>query len=768
MPFAVLFKRDERQMSVTKDDLPVLENRAPCEGARIGMISLPLPEGWNQELAFEGLPCQTMDVGWRPPSRNGGTRGPRRRLVYTLSDGPLPATLRAGKPAPSAAPRAQVEVALRTVHKDYKYLLPSHVSELELQFGDTKVALRMGLRWKQELHWWQWVRLEKLSSGPLFSAWRVGGAAAVVPLKVEDVFPKERHVRKSHWLHRQNWLFTEVYLLCFANGVVQFHCRYINNHMFDEGQEQKDVTPLIAFSTPGAANVQESLTGAKTRFALGAATLDLRAASALVSPEHPGALTTEDGFVLYQPYEGVEIGGDAYKMVNDDTFFVHARDRVVPRGVARTVRFHMSLGAAAPVIDRYVAPEWWYALCGDTWPDAVLPVHDSWNAHIDRVYESTPPGPTGRFDDCFLALSREGETPFAGMLYYYRTGRAEHLDRALRDAYHIADLAFDHATETIRMHNYPFDGTISPALFRAVGMLFGYLETGDPYLRECAESTAVRYFWIDKHNWPRMSYGRDAASVRSLVFLADFLGEEHYRTMARDCIGRLIQCQDPDGSYADQGGAPGIHAVGQVCRKPWMANLANEPIFDYLTRWPDDPVLWDEAVRYGGYLMKAGVHPDGTVRWPYQTSYGEGNYDPWKKFYDPNTTMAELPDTYDFTLGYKARTLSVLTRHTGDPRYYDAWMKYFDRNWADKLPKKELWPVVKTLQTIPYAQAHTWNARWDNGTVRLQPIPTDYRRELSGTVLTPRGPVILKLRRTDAGRWEIAEQKTPPGVTVEL
>lgn len=755
-------------MSVTKNDLPVLENREPIPGARIGMISLPLPPGADDGLAFEGLPCQTLDIGWRPPSRNNGLRAPRRRLVYTLSDGPLPSSIQVGRPAPAAAPATQVEVSLRTVHKDYQYLLPSHMSELELRYGDAKIALRMGLRWKNELHWWEWVRLEKLASGPLFTAWRVGGGAAVVPLKVEDVFPKERHVRKSHWLHRQNWLFTEIYLLCFANGVVQLHCRHINNHMFDEGQEQKDVTPLIAFSAPAAGDVNETLTGEKTRFTLGPATLELRDAATLVSPAHPGSLKTEAGLVLYQPYEGIEIGGDDYKMVNDDKHFVHASERRMLRGVARTVRFNLSLGNAEPVIDRYVAPEWWYALCGDLWPDGVLPVHDDWDSRIKLVYETSPAGPTGRFDDCFLSLSREGESPYVSFIYYYRTGLALPLGRGIRDAYHMADLAFDHATETIRMHNYPFDGTISPALFRTVGMLFGYLETGDPYLRECAESAAVRFFWIDKHNWPRKSYGRDAASVRSLVFLADFLGEEHYRTMARDCLGRLIQCQDPDGSYADQGGAPGIHAVGQVCRKPWMANLANDPILDYLTRWPDDPQLWDEVVRYGGYLMKSGNQPDGSVRWPYQTSYGESNYDAWKKFYDPNTTMAELPDTYDFTLGYKARSLNILTRHTGDPRYYDTWVKYYDTHWTDKPPRKELWPVSKTLQTLPYAQAHTWNARWENGVVRLQPIPSEYRREIAGTILTPRGPVALKLRRSDAGRWEIVEQKTPPGVTVTL
>jgi hypothetical protein len=54
-----------------------------------------------------------------------------------------------------------------------------------------------------------------------------------------------------------------------------------------------------------------------------------------------------------------------------------------------------------------------------------------------------------------------------------------------------------------------------------VGLTFGYLETGDPYLLECSESASSHWYWIDRQNWPRYAFGREGASIRSLIFLWD-------------------------------------------------------------------------------------------------------------------------------------------------------------------------------------------------------------------------------------------------------
>lgn len=210
-------------------------------------------------------------------------------------------------------------------------------------------------------------------------------------------------------------------------------------------------------------------------------------------------------------------------------------------GMARAVRFGLSLGDAPPEVSRPVVPEWWYAMCGELWPDSVLSVHDEWDQRIDKTYETSAIDRWGRFDENILGWAWEGESPYAQLCYFYRTGNLEHWRRAIRDSYYIADIAFDHSTETIRMTDCPFDGLIAPALFRTVGLTFGYLETGDPYLLECSESVATHWYWIDRHNWLPYSDGRDGARIRSLIFFWDYTDKEDCLTMAREAIGRLVQ-----------------------------------------------------------------------------------------------------------------------------------------------------------------------------------------------------------------------------------
>jgi hypothetical protein len=519
--------------------------------------------------------------------------------------------------------------------------------------------------------------------------------------------------------------------------------------------------------------VDRTWTGADPIFRLGAAKLNLTDCATLVSEKHPGSLRTENDIVIFQPYEGIEIAGDSAKLTGTDGLFFHAHQRILPRGVARTVRFCLSLGEAAPVISRFAAPEWWYAISGDLWPDGVLPVRDDWDQRIEATYENAVVrrDSPGRFDDYAAAIGREGEVPFVQFMYAHRTGDPEHWRRALRDAYHMADIAFDHATETIRMHNYPFDGSTSLPLFRIMGMLVGYLETGDPYLRACSEATSLHFLSMDRENWPRHSYGRDAMGIRGLVFLADYLGSDQYREWARECLERVIQCQLPDGSYHDQGGGTGVHAIGQLPVKPWMANMATNPILDYVLRWPDDAPLWEAVVKYGGFLLKAGTQSDGTVRWPYQVSYGGTQFDPWREVFNAGTGMANLPDQTHYAISYKARSLSVLTGRTGDPAYFDAWLKFYDKYWRNQPPNDREWSVIKSLYHLPFAQAHAWNARWREGRIEIAPLPSRYRTELAGTIQTPRGPLKLKLRRPDlkrADHWEIVERSGPEGLEVVL
>ncbi|MBI4025519.1 MAG: hypothetical protein HY360_11100 [Verrucomicrobia bacterium] len=713
--------------------------------ARIVAASLPVPMNvMPPDLA--GIATQSQDIAWWPDSQSGRKRAPRRRLIFGLSDGKLPRQFRLGSAAEPPRNLAALNARVRIVDEDLKCLLPHQVGEVVFRWKNRSLALRLGIRWREEFHWWQWLRIEDLWSGPLVKAVRIGGYIEVDPAQ-EREFNDPRSFYGTPRLHRHDWIFADVFALCFANGVVQITARHINNHRFDEGRDLQHVAPMLAFTPDRRARLDETLDGTRTQFQVGSASLNLDDAAPLVSIKHPGALRTENDLVLFQPYEGIEVG------LFSDSYRVQSWEERMPKGVARTVRFHFSLSDVAPVVSRLVVPEWWYALAGDLWPGCALPVHDEWNKRLDRTYQVNAVDRRGRFDECVLGWFWEGETPYAELLHFYRSGQVEHWRRAIRDAYHIADIAFDHSTETIRMHDSHFNGWIAPPLFRTVGMTFGHLETGDPYLLDCSEAAASHWYWMDRLNWPRYAFGRDGSSIRSLIFLWDYTGKEDYRTMAREAIGRLIRTQDSDGSYPDQGGTTGLHAMGQVVRKPWMANMASDPILDYLLRGHDEPELWRAIEKTGEYLRKSFQRGKDGDYWPYQTSYGGANVDPWIAMREPRT-CGRLPTKRNFAHGHKARLLSVLTRHSGRPEYFEMWLRFHQRHWASAEPPKDATPCIRSLQHLPFAQAHRWNAQWRNGEVCIDPLLLPNHRELNGTLITPAGKLSLKIRRAKNG-WSI-------------
>ena len=53
----------------------------------------------------------------------------------------------------------------------------------------------------------------------------------------------------------------------------------------------------------------------------------------------PGQLDEADGFLVWQPYQGVELyGGDYAKKRTGDDYIWHAEQQIIPKGMARTVR----------------------------------------------------------------------------------------------------------------------------------------------------------------------------------------------------------------------------------------------------------------------------------------------------------------------------------------------------------------------------------------------------------------------------------------------
>lgn len=710
------------------------------------MVSLPVPLGCLQPNLLGDHPTQVQPVAWWPESVSGKKGVVRRQLMFVVSEGLLPEEFSVTEGEPVGKDFKGPEASVRIVSKKNTGILLSEVNEVAFTFGEKNLGLRLGLQHGGEYHWWEWVRVEELWAGPVCKAVRIGGFIEVEHFGDESLTEGASFLQHKA-LHWHNWLFGEVYALLFSNGVVHLTCRHINNHLFDQGRDLEDVVPVIAFNRPGASDVEQSLDGTQTQFDLGGIALNLDEAAALFGPEHPGKLCREQDLVIYHPYSGVEIHGDAFHREREDGYIVKTEEKRFPKGVARTVRFAAGLGESAPVLSRLVVPDWWYALARELWGDEALPVHD----RCDRVIESCESyvaEATRERPRCFdnSALNRsiwEGEIPFSQMLYFYLSGNLDYFGIALDESYYMADLGFDHATETIRMQNYPF-GAVAPPLYRTASMTFAYLETGDPYLLECSESAATRFYWIDRHNWPRRTYGRDAASLRSLVFLWDYTGKEDYLSMVREALGRSLQCQRPDGSVGDQGGAVGVQGgCANEITKNWMTLLANEPVVDYLLRRPGDQELLESLMKAGAFVLNSQLEENGVYSWAYQYGYGDNPGDPWDMKANPET-FTPFP-AGRLVSGYKARFLTFLTELTRDPCYLEAWQKFYDTNWgiAGQEPRQIGYCTNKIIEYLPYLQAHTWSARWEEGRVRVRPLITQWARRAEGEISTPRGPLAI-------------------------
>ena len=741
---------------VSEQTFKVSNPRADSQ-ARVGMISLPVPLAWTAPQSLGGLPTQVQPVGVWPESVSGEKEMVRRQLMYVVSDAALPDELEVGDHSNCPTAYAGPEVSCRVLSKKNVGIEFTEVNEAVFSFASKELSLRLGLKHAGQTRWWEWIRIEELWSGPLCKAVRIGGAVEVEHFGDEYCATLKGQL-DSKAVHYHNWLRGDVYAVMFANGVIQLTLRHINNHLFDHGRDLTDVLPVVGFRTNDTTDIQEVLDGSDTRFDLGGVRFDLAEAATMVGPEHPGRLASEDGVIVYQPYETVEIHGDTHKRQRGDGLIVDGRDNIFPKGVARTVPVMVSMGEAQPVVSRFVAPDWLYGTSKEMWGDDVLPVHDAWDAVVDDCEAGALKAEENRlrcFDNAVLVREVwEGEIAYSQMLHFYRSGDLRFLDIALCDAYHNADISFDHATETIRMHNYPF-GAIALPLFRTVSMTAAYLETGDPYLLECAESAAVRYYWLDKHNWPRRSYGRDAASLRSLVFLWDYTGKEDYLAMVREALGRLIQCQRDNGSYGDQGGSVGqCGGSANEITKVWMAMLANDPVVDYLQRRNDDEELWQAVLKTGELVLETQLVKDGAYYWAYEYAHGDNPGNPWEMLSDPEN-FSRFP-TLSSTWGYKARFLTFLSARTGDMRYLTAWQKFHDTNWAldgretvdkqgrtvkpfvDK-PDVPAYTTNKAVQYVPYAQAHKWNAQLENGGIRIRPLLTDWQEKMTGEISTPMG-----------------------------
>jgi len=710
--------------------------------AQARRVSLPLLGGMTASPVYADLPTQVQPVGYWPGV--DGRRDPRRVLLFACGASSEQVAFKQGQP--DLGVYRGPEAALSVIDKRYETLLPWEVGELALSQDSATLGLRVGLMVDGSCHWWQWVTMEVLDEGPVCRTVR---AAGTIPVYWERHESQEAKLAADNgaiypWLHKHNHVRGEILARCYANGVVELSIRHVNGRFFTEGDVVEGVTPIIGFRSDGGdwPTQSEPVTG-RRRWHWDRVSLDSWAAGNLVSEQHPGRAWRDGEVCVYQPYEGVEaLAGRLAELRTGSPYLSRAQDHRIPKGMGRTVRMVASLGPAEPDVAVYLLPDWWYGLAEDLCEHPVLPARDHTFPSIEKAvgyYRANHLA--GCFDDGAIPRASsspepgwEGEAPQAQFIAAYLTGEPQDYDLALRSAYHLADVAVDKALFAVRMHSYNPPAQSLP-MQRVSGMVAAYLETGDPYLLDTARSVAESaYFW-DRANWPRRSFGRDAAYIRGLVYLHRYLGDPGDLARAREALCRLVSTQLPDGSFADQGGTVGIHACMNLIVKPWMGCIATEAMIDYLAYAPDDRIE-QSALAFCRWLLACRVCDEQGVRWLYQTSHAcdaityrmDGvcislNMEPWH-------------------LEYLARILGWAAMRTNDAKYYAAWRQ----SYCLKSEYRDLGDhsANKTVTNLSSLRHRLWGARLTSRGVTVEPR-TDLAADLAeATISTPDGPLTVR------------------------
>jgi hypothetical protein len=732
--------------------LTSLDDRAH---AGLCMTSLPWPKAGSGSATLGGRSTGVLPVGQWP-----GSEVPRRLLLFADNIGAAPESFAVSKgtdaPTVTAAKSGKLSVEMELIDAYQSRFYASERHLLRIRGFGRSIGIAMGVRCQEGIHWWEACGMVILQENEHFIEVEMAGSIA------DKAMTEERFLNDtgydSPYLHHHNWVSGQIYARLHSNGVCEIYAHHINSKFVDDGRELKDVVPVIGFkldegiaSAPG---IEGTWDGSREELEIGGVRLDVREVARLATRQQPGDLRQEGQFLVLQPYAGAELyGGICPEARTGDPFIFRAEQRTFPRGMARTLRFSLSLSDRSPVVARYVAPAWWYGLCEEFLPEPLLPVSNALDANLDEARQWLKSHQVrGGFEDGSVPrhgkLPREGygrtrhepgwegEIGYAQFLAAWRTGNRDDYHDALRSAYCFTDVAIDHAAKMVRMHGYA-PNAFSLPMNRVLSTVAAYLETGDPYLREAARAVTANSHWQHKNSWPRMAVGRDACYVRSAVLLYRYFGEEFYRSVAYEGAVAVAHSQRPNGSFGDQGGGSGIHQWSGFISKPWMGLLALNGVLDYLELFPNEPLLLQSVKKFADWLMSERRDYQGVRVWSYQHDYHGQRF-----YFNPITGKEmSLPTEEPWYHASLARLLVFSTLAFDDSAYLEAWAECLTQDPHEAGDHA----AAATLQFVPWVQAKLWNARIsEDGMLCVKPFEFGGAFQPDAIVHAPKGPVSVK------------------------
>ena len=534
--------------------------------------SIPWPAEREDFPSVEGIPSQAVPL-FEPHTR------PRLRRYLLLCEKPdgLPRELKV-VPAKAGEPGVPFsEVGFRTLKECLekgKYVYREE--EAVLRLAGREICLRMGLLPSprpstldpRSLSFWQWCGAERLWSGTLAEAWRIGGH--LVPYTTEKAGRWENRGLQdmSEKISREcgNVLHGDLYVIAWKSGCIQ-----VTAH-FKAGYFHHWPKPIPAFPLLWVGGLAATTTGKigpdSSCFDLQSDTLDFSPSSLVFTKGCEGTLETVDGGILIQPWHDLRVLAHKSKE-NVLTHLPPGEVATIPEGVSRSFRLALGFGGAGAEVGRYRVPPSWYKACGVIETDRVGPAVEMASRSVALIKEHTQKGgfDTGRVwrylrRDLRLGRPEEDGAEWEGNLAQglfqlaYQVGEepSDVWELYLHHAYHAADVSIYHGSWMGRLECASImTAPLPKARFGA--FVAGYLETGDPYLLDIARSVAGVYMAMEWAHQPRFCMGRDAYPLTCLMALWDYTAEPLYLDFARQTAGRLLATQLPDGGFGGQAGA---------------------------------------------------------------------------------------------------------------------------------------------------------------------------------------------------------------------
>src|SRR3989440_4565947 len=196
------------------------------DSARHALTSIPWPADRDDIPAARGVASQTVplfDPHIKPCLR--------RYLLLTHADEGLPQTLEviAGETASEPGDRfSNVEILTLRESLDRNYTYRECAAVITV--GGREIHFRLGLKPNDGsgYSWWQWCRAERIWSGGVAEAWRIGGHLVPYTIDTPGKWERPELTALGDLLNQYcgDILHGDVYLIAWRSGLLQLTCHF--------------------------------------------------------------------------------------------------------------------------------------------------------------------------------------------------------------------------------------------------------------------------------------------------------------------------------------------------------------------------------------------------------------------------------------------------------------------------------------------------------------------------------------------------------------